>query len=29
VGEDDDPSSHALLMYWRMWWISSVFWASS
>ena len=29
VGEDDDSSSHALLMYWRMWWISSVFWASS
>src|ERR1019366_3374587 len=25
VGEDDDSSGHALLMYCRMWWISSVF----
>src|ERR1019366_2052382 len=29
VGEDDDSGGHALLMYCRMWWISSFFSASS
>ena len=29
VGEDDNPRGHALLMYARMWWISSVLRATS
>src|ERR1017187_3299773 len=29
VGKDNDRSGHALLMDCRMWWFSSVFWASS